>query len=209
MFMRRSLIATISVGLAASLAACGGGATKPDTTPSTSASTSPSPTATTDAGGPPAHWESKFTPAELTAARSAMHTWEEFRPLLDEIHKEGKLTPGAKATLQNYDFWWQRDIVTLGETYDNGGLRLVQGVKPLWAYAKFVRLNKDGTGEVVILQCTDYRPLHYRLNGSPQKIKKPKHLITPLLITMTKPDDEHDWMLEKSVLKDKASCSAE
>jgi len=209
MFMKRSLIATIAVGLAASLAACGGGEPQSDTTPSTSVSKSPSPTASTDAGGPPADWESKFTPAELTAARSAMGTWEKFRPLLDEIYKQGKLTPGAKTTLQKYDFWWQRDMVDLGETYDKGGLRLVEGVKPLWAYANSVRISKDGTGWVVIVQCTDYRPLRYTRNGKPQKINKPEHLITPLLVTMTKPDTDHGWMHEKSVLRDKASCSGE
>jgi hypothetical protein len=209
MFMKRSLIATIAVGLAASLAACGGGEPKSGTSPSTSVSSSPSPTASTDAGGPPADWESKFTATELTAARSAMHTWEEFRPLLDEIYKQGKLTPGAKATLQRYDFNWQRDMVDLGETYDKGGLRLVEGVRPLWAHAKSVRIGKDGTGWAVIVQCTDYRPLRYTRNGTSQKINKPEHLITPLLVTMTKPDTEHGWMHEKSVLKDKASCAGE
>jgi len=209
MFMKRSLIATIAVGLAASLAACGGGEPKSDTTPSTSASPSPSPTASTDAGGPPADWESKFTPAELTAARSAMDTWEEFSRLSFEIYKQGKLTPGAKATLQKYDFYWQRDVVELGETYDKGGLRQVSDVEPLWSYVKSVRLNKDGTGDVVIVQCTDYRPLRYTRNGKPQKIDKPTHLITPLLVTMTKPDDQHGWMYQKADLKDKASCSAE
>jgi hypothetical protein len=210
MFMRRSLIATIAVGLAASLAACGGGEPKSDTSPSTSVSTSPSPTASTDAGGPPADWESKFTATELTAARSAMDTWEEYSRLSAEIYKQGKLTLGAKATLQNYDFWWQRDIVTLGETYDKGGLRRVLDVKPLWSYAKSVELDKgDKTGNVVIVECTDYRPLRYTRNGKPQEIKKPKHLVTPLLITMTKPDDQHGWMYYKAQLKDKTSCSAE
>jgi hypothetical protein len=209
MFMKSSLIATIALGLAASLSACGGSDPKSDPTPSTSASTSPSPTSSPDAGGPPADWESKFTPTELTAAHDAMDTWEQFSPLLDEIYRQGKLTPGAKATLQKYDFNWQRDIVDLGETYDKGGLRLVEGVKPLWSYVKSVRISADGTGWVVIDQCTDYRPLRYTRNGSPQKINKPKHLITQLKVTMTKPDNEHGWMHEKSVLKDKTSCSAE
>lgn len=207
--MKRSLIATLAVGLAASLAACGGDEPKPQTTPSLSPSTSPSPTSNATAGGPPADWESKFTPAELNAAHRAMDTWERFRPLLDEIHKQGRLTPGAKATLQKYDFWWQRDIVTLGETYDKGGLRLVEGVEPLWSYVKSVKIGTDGTGWVVIFQCTDYRPLRYTRNGKPQKIDKPKHLVTPLLITMTKPDNKHGWMHQKAGLKDKASCSAE
>jgi hypothetical protein len=209
MNMKRSLIATIAVALAASLAACGGGEPNPDPTPSTPATTSPSPTSGAQAGGPPAGWESKFTPIELAAARNAIGTWEAFRPLLDEIYKQGKVTPGAKATLHKYDFGWQRDLVDLGETYDQGGLRLVEGVKVLWSYAQSVRLNKDGTGDVVIVQCTDYRPLRYARNGSPQKINKPKHLVTPLLVTMTKPDETHGWMHEKSELKDKTSCSAE
>ncbi len=208
--MKRTLIAATALALAGTLAACGGDdEPKSDPTPSTSASTSPTPTASTDAGGPPADWESNFTKAELAAAHKAMDRWNEYRPLLDQIHMQGRLTPGAKATLQEYDFWWQRDMVTLGETYDKGGLRLVEGVVPLWSYVKSVRLNKDGTGDVGIVQCTDYRPLRYTRNGKPQKVNKPKHLTTPLLITMTKPDAEHGWMQLESKLKDKSSCSAE
>jgi len=125
--------------------------TSPTPTASTN-STAPTPSAT---GGAPADWEEKFTTEELSAARNAMHTWERFRPRLDEIYKKGKLTPEAKKTLQEYSFFWQRDIVTLGETYEKGGLRLVEGVAPLWSYVNSVRLNKDGTGQVVIVQCTD------------------------------------------------------
>jgi len=207
--MKRSLIATIAFGMAACLGACGGDPTS-DATPSTSASTSPSSTSSADPGdGPPTNWESKFTPVQLTAVRNAMDTWETFRPLLDAIYRQGKLTPGAKATLQRYDFNWQRDMVDLGETYDKGGLRLVEGVVPLWSYAQSVKVSKDGTGWVAIVQCTDYRPLRYTRNGKPQQINKPKHLVTPLVITMTKPDTEHGWMHEKSALRDEASCSAE
>lgn len=207
--MKRSLIATVAVGLAASLTACGGGEPDPDTTPSTPATTSPSPTSSAEAGGPPADWESKFTPAELNAAHHAMDTWDEYRKLSAEIYKQGKLTPGAKATLQRYDFWWQRDIATLGETYDKGGLRRVSDVQGLWSFVKSVELDKGGTGDVVIVQCTDYRPLRYTRNGKPQMIDKPKHLVTPLLVQMTKPDKDHGWMYYKAILKDKASCSAE
>jgi hypothetical protein len=51
------------------------------------------------------------------------------------------LTPGATATLKEYDFWWQRDMVTLGETYEKGGLRRESDVEALWSYVKSVRLN--------------------------------------------------------------------
>ena len=170
--MKDSLIAaTLALGLAATLAGCGGGDPQSDPTPSTS--TRPSPTASGAPGGPPSDWESKFTPVQLTAAHAAIDTWEEYSPLSTEIYKRGKLTPGAIATLKKYDFWWQRDMVDLGETYDKGGLRLVSQVEPLWIYAKSTRLNKDGTGEVLIVQCTDYRPLRYTRNGQPQKINKP------------------------------------
>jgi hypothetical protein len=209
MNMKRSLVATIAVALAASLAACGGGEPNPDPTPSTPATTSPSPTSSSQAGGPPAGWESKFTPIELAAARDAMGRWEQYRQLSAEIYKEGKLTPGAKATLQKYDFGWQRDIVTLDETYEKGGLRRVSDVKALWSYVKSVELDEGGeTGDLVIVQCTDYRPLRYTRNGKPQDIDKPKHMITPLLVRMTKPDKDHGWMYYKAILKDKASCSA-
>ncbi|MGE3412884.1 MAG: hypothetical protein AB7L91_11735 [Dehalococcoidia bacterium] len=206
--MKRTLIAATTLALAGTLTGCGGDdQPESDATPSTTATSSPTPTS--DAGGPPADWESNFSDEELAAAEAAMARWDEYRPLLDQIHMTGKLTPGAKATLQEYDFWWQRDMVTLGETYDKGGLRLVEGVEPLWSYAKSVRLNDDGTGEVVIVQCTNYEPLRYSRNGKPQEIEKPKHLITPLLITMTKPDGEHGWMHQESKLKDKSSCADE
>ena len=210
--MKRTLIAATTLALAGTLAACGGddNEAKSDPTPSTSTSTSPTPTASTDAGGPPADWESKFTPAELAAGKEALARWEEWRQLSADIYRKGVLTPGARATLEEYDFWWQRDMVTLGETYEKGGLRRESDVKALWSYVKSVRLNDGGgSGEVVLVECTDYQPLRYTRNGQPQKINKPKHLVTPLLITMTKPDEEHGWMYFETDLKDKTSCAAE
>ena len=45
--------------------------------------------------------------------------------------------------------------MTLGETYDKGGLRRVGDVDPLWSYVKSVRIGADGTtGDVVIVACT-------------------------------------------------------
>jgi hypothetical protein len=205
--MKRTLIAATALALAGALAGCGGDdepKADPTQTPTTSSSTP-----TNEPGGPPSDWESNFTQAELAAGKKALGRWQEYRPLLDEIHMKGRLTPGAKATLQEYDFWWQRDIVTLGETYDKGGLRLVEGVTPLWTYVKSVKIgNRGETGDVVIVQCSDYRSLRYTRNGKPQNVNKPKHLVTPLLITMTKPDSEHGWMHFESKLKDKTSCAA-
>lgn len=208
--MKRTLIAALA--LAAGLAGCGGNEepkTDPPPTSSPTASTTPTPTATAAAGGPPADWELKFSPSELSAAQEAMKRWEKFRRLSAEIYRQGKFTPGAKATLQEYDFWWQRNIVVLGETYDKGGLRREESVEALWSYVDSVRLNKDGTGAVTIVQCTNYEPLRYSRNGKPVDIKKPKHLVTPLHITMTKPDVEHGWMHQETKLKDKQPCAPE
>ena len=211
--MKRTLVAATALSLAITLASCGDNDEDPAPSPSPSAdasSTTTSPsvptTSTSEAGGPPADWEANLTRIELEAAQSAMQSWEEFRPLLDDIYKKGQLTPGAKSTLQKYDFWWQRDIVDLGETYEKGGLRLEAGVEPIWSYASSVKLSPDGTGEVVITQCTYYEPLSYSRDGKVLDIKKPKHLITPLEITMTKPDGKHGWMHYETKLKDKTSC---
>ena len=207
--MKRTLIAATALALAGTLAACGGDdEPKSDPTPSPTVSTSQTPSQ--DAGGPPADWESKFTKPELAAGNEALARWTEWSRLSSEIYRQGRLTPGAKATLQEYDFWWQRDMVTLGETYEKGGLRRVEDAEVLWSYVKSVRISDDGTtGDIVIAACTDYRPLRYTRNGKPQKINKPKHLVTPLLITMTKPDAEHGWMYFKAHVKDKTSCSPE
>ena len=131
--MKRALVAAYALALVWVLFGCGGN-DEPEGDPAQSTlspTVSSSPTPTNDVGGPPTDWESKFTQAELTAGKNALARWQESAPLLDEIHRNGRLTPGAKATLQEYDFWWQRDIVTLGETYDKGGLRLVEGVSPV------------------------------------------------------------------------------
>ncbi len=207
--MKRTLIAATTLALTGTLAGCGGN-DEPKADPTQSPTVSSSPTPTSDAGGPPTDWESNFTEAELAAGKKALARWHEWRQLSAEIYRNGVLTPGAKATLQEYDFWWQRDMVTLGETYEKGGLRREADVEALWSYVKSVRLNNGGkSGEVVIVECTDYEPLRYTRNGKPQKIKKPKHLVTPLVITMTKPDEQHGWMYYETDLKDKKSCAAE
>lgn len=207
--MKRTLIAATTLALAGTLTGCGGDdQPESDATPSTTATSSPAPTS--DAGGPPADWESNFTEAELAAGKEALARWTRWRQLSAEIYRNGVLTPGATATLKEYDFWWQRDMVTLGETYEKGGLRRESDVEALWSYVKSVRLNEGGkSGQVVIVECTNYEPLRYTRNGKPQKINKPKHLVTPLLITMTKPDGQHGWMYYETDLKDKTSCAAE
>jgi hypothetical protein len=207
--MKRTLLVVFALSLAGSLAACGGDDPKADSTPTAPTSVPSSPTPTSAGGGPPTDWESKFTASELAAGRKALARWTSWRQLSSEIYKNGVLTPGAKATLQDYDFWWQRDLVTLGETYENGGLRREGDVEALWSYVKSIRIDNDGTtGQVVIVECTDYRPLRYTRNGEPQKVNKPRNPVTPLLITMTKPDAQHDWMYYRTDLKDERSCAA-
>ena len=89
--MRRTLIAATALALVGILVGCGGNdEPKGDPTQSTQSPTvSSSPTPTSDAGGPPTDWESKFTQAELTAGKKALARWQEYRPLLDEIHRKG------------------------------------------------------------------------------------------------------------------------
>lgn len=201
MLLRRTTTAAaVLVAVMISVAACGGeNDPGPTTDPSpTASSTSPS----AEPGGPPAGWEDKFTREELQTYNAALNGWENYNRYVTPIYQAGMDTPEARETLKKYSALWQRDVVELAETYDKGGLRLAQDVEPLWTYAKSITPTY-----VVIVQCTDYGPLRYTRNGEPQKINKPKHLVTPLLVKMTKPEG-HDWLYGGVTLKDKSSCDA-
>ena len=212
--MNRTLVAAACVALSVMVTGCAGdgeATDQPSPSPSSSSSTPPEPTTDPSSTGDtyPTDWEANFSGSDLDAARDALSRWSEYRELSAEIYRKGRLTPGAKATLQDYDFWWQRDIVKLGETYDKGGLRRASDVESLWAFVKRVDVADGGdTGDIVIVDCTDYRPLRYTRNGEPFEVDKPKNLVTTLLVTMTKPDSEHDWMYYEAKVEDETACTA-
>lgn len=175
-----------------------------DPIPEASTSVSPSQTPTTTpvkTGGPPAGWEKKFTQRQLNTYDAALARWTRFSELNDSIYQKGKNTRQARAALREYDLFSQRNIKILGETFDKGGVRQVGSAEAQWSYAKTVKTNR-----VVLIQCLDYSNLRYTKRGKVMR-NRPKHLVTPLVVRMTKPDDRN-WMFESSTLKDKTSCTA-
>lgn len=192
--------ATAALLLAASVG-CSDSQADPIPKASTSATPSQTPTTAPKTGGPPVGWEKKFTQQQLNTYDAALARWTRFNELNNSIYQKGKNTPQARAVLREYDLFSQRNIKTLGETFDKGGVRQVGSAEAQWSYAKTVKTNR-----VVLVQCLDYSNLRYTKKGKAMQ-NRPKHLVTPLVVRMTKPNDRN-WMFESSTLKDKTSCTA-
>ncbi|WP_460815044.1 hypothetical protein [Nocardioides korecus] len=195
---------TLIAACSGSLAACGGGS-DPESKPPPSAPTStkdPSPSSDpSGTGGPPTGWQDKFTHEQMDTYNAALRRWKQYTKLSNEIYRKGKDTPDARATLQEFSLFWQRDALTLATDYDKGGLRREVPAEPLWTYATSVKPTY-----VVIVQCTDYSKLKYTKSGDVLD-NKPSHLVTPLVVRMGKPKGK-DWVFAGSTLKDKKSCVA-
>lgn len=205
MSLRRiSTMLAVIVALSGSLTACDGD-NDPQTKPSPSTTTSATDRSPSDdpseAGGPPAGWEDKFTRDQLNAYNAALRRWQQYTKLANEIYRKGKDTPEARKTLEEYSLFWQRDAVTLARDFDKGGIRAEVPPKPLWTYATSVEPN-----QVAIIQCTDYSKVKYTKNGDVLD-NKPKHLVTPLIVRMTRTTDGV-WKVRTTALKDKKSCAA-
>jgi len=203
MTLRRRLLAlALCAALSGGLIACGGGG-DPETKPAPSNTESmedPSPRDdSSEAGGPPAGWEDKFTRGQLNSYNAALRRWEQYTKLANEIYRQGKDTPEARKILQEYSLFWQRDVLTLQTQFDKGGLRQEVPDKPLWTFATTIKPTY-----VVMVQCTDYRDIRYTKNGDVLD-NKPKHPVTPLIIRMTKLRTG-DWVHRGSTLKDKKTC---
>ena len=202
MCLRKNATAVVATAvLMLGAAACGGG-NEPEADPTPIPTTSPtqSTSPTDPPGGPPEGWEDKFTRDQLNIYNAALGRWERYTELANEIYRKGKDTPEARAVLREYNLFWQRDIVTLAQVYDEAGTREERPPEPLWTYARSIKPT-----QVVIIQCTNYSEVRITRNGEVID-NKPKHLVTPLVIQMTKPKGR-DWMFEGSTLKDKASCA--
>jgi hypothetical protein len=200
----RVLLATVLAFLLL-MAGCGGDP-EADPLPSFSPDNQPSASAS-PSGGPPPGWENKFTAQELSAAYAALNDWERWRDLRGEIYRKGKVTESAKRYLQQYSFNWQRDLVDLEVTYQEGGVRIITQPTARWAYVKSITIDKNGFGYGFIVQCTDYNDVLVTQNGKEVSGTKPKNLVTPLVIRMVKPDADHGWMQDESTLKDAESCN--
>jgi hypothetical protein len=198
---RRLLTLALVVTLSSSLAACGG---DPEAKPAPSKTSKETPSPSEDpskAGGPPAGWEDKFTRQELNTYNAALRRWEQYTKLANEIYRKGRDTHDARNTLREFSLIWQRDVLTLSTDYEKGGLRREVPSEPMWTYAQSVKPTY-----VVIVQCTDYSKIKYTKNGDVLD-NKPKHLVTPLVVRMSKPKGK-DWVFQGSTLKDKESCVA-
>ena len=159
---KRLVTLTLIATLSGSAAACGAGA-DPGTQPSPSNTTSqngPSPSGGPGeaGGGPPTGWEDQFTRKQMDSYHAALRRWEQYTKLSNEIYRQGKNTPDARATLQEFSLFWQRDVVTLARDFERGGIREEVPPTPLWTYA-----NSIEASQVAMVQCTDYSEL-----GSPK-----------------------------------------
>jgi hypothetical protein len=170
-----------------------------DPTP-TAPTTSSTPTPTTPA------WQAKFTAEQLEAYDAALERWQKYTEKTNEIYRVGKDTPEARAVLREYSMQWQGDVAVLADTADRK-VRIERPAKPLSWKAVSIKLNDDGTGNLIISQCTSYRDILVTQGGKPIGEAKPEHVVTALTINMSKPKG-YDWMVAATDLKDKRSCAA-
>ena len=123
----------------------------------------------------------------MNSYNAALRRWEQYTKLSNEIYRKGKNTPDARDTLQEFSLFWQRDVVTLARDYDKGGIREEVPPKPLWTYATSIEDRPSRDDRSAPTTAT----LKYTKNGDVLD-NKPKHLITPLVVRMTKTTDG-DW----------------
>ena len=201
--MAAALLAVSMLGVAG----CGGSDQKNEpASPTPSASpTSPSSPATEEPGGPPTGWEDKYSADELNAYNAALARWQRYNELTEPIYKAGRDTPEARKIIREYELQWRRAISDLVQYYDKGGLRNEVPPSSLWTQAISVSLNPDGTGTVIIEQCTDYRSAVVTKDGKPAEGAIPKHPITLLAVHMAKAKG-NDWKVAALKLADKTSC---
>ncbi len=189
----RLVTLTLIAALSGSLTACGG-SSDPETKPPPSNSTGtkdPSPSDDpSDAGGPPTGWEDKFTREQMNTYNAALRRWQQYTKLSNEIYRKGKDTPEARDTLQEFSLFWQRDVVTLARDFDKGGIREEVPPKPLWTYATSIEADAKWRWSSAPTTARS----KYTKNGDVLD-NKPKHLVTPLVVRMTKTTD---WGLEVS-----------
>lgn len=175
-----------------------------DPAPSRTSGLSTSTSSPSSTETPPA-WESKYSPRELDQYREALRRWQEYTAKTHEIYEAGSDTPGALRVFKEYSLAWQGAAAVLADSASRH-IRVTVPERPLSTRAISVRLNQDGTGTVEISQCTDYRPVTVLQDGKQIETSRPSHLVTPLVINMTKPAGR-DWMVAKTELKDHSSCA--
>lgn len=189
LFPRRLTVATMSVALLATTAACGGDdepEAKPSSTPTTQ---SPSPTESTPTE--PA-WEDKYTEAQLDGYEAALSRYEEYETRTEPIWAEGKATDRAEALFKQYypSPLWQGQFQLLS-SYEQGAVTRSGLADVYWSKAKSI---SDTGRSVVINQCVDYTPIITKQNG--RETDRPAWALEPNLRTihLEKPDGS-DWLI--------------
>ncbi len=189
LFPRRLTVATISVALLATTAACGGDdepEAKPSSTPTTQ---SPSPTESIPTE--PA-WEDKYTEAQLDGYEAALSRYEEYETRTEPIWAEGKVTDRAEALFKQYfpSPIWQGYLQRLA-TYEQVDVQVEGLADVYWSKAKSI---SDTGRSVVINQCVDYTTISTTQRGKPAKPVKWQQKPNLRTISLEKPDGS-DWLI--------------
>lgn len=178
----------------------------PTRSPSSSASP-PSPSSpATEPGGPPAGWEDKYTADELGAYEAALARWKRYQQAAGPIDAAGKYTPEAEELYREYIVTWQTSVIQLRGA-EKAGVRVEVPPEALWTIADSVEIKADGSGTVVLRQCTDYGDVRVTKDGVvTEDGVKPKHLVTPILIRMVTLDGK--WKYVETTIEDESACTA-
>ncbi|MGB3762930.1 MAG: hypothetical protein WA966_06875 [Ornithinimicrobium sp.] len=104
------------------------------------------------------------------------------------------------------DLRWRERIRAL-EGIERAGLKEIRTAQPLRTRAGKIRLQPDGTGLVVIDQCTDYTSIRYERNGKVERGLKPENLLSPLIVAMRKQSPTADWKVADIELRGSKSCA--
>ncbi|MDE0778283.1 MAG: hypothetical protein OSB43_18545 [Nocardioides sp.] len=189
---RRIAVATVSIAVLATTAACGGGVDEPEAKPSSSAPpttqspspTEPSPTETV--------WQDKYTDAQLDAYEDALARYQEYETRSEPIWAAGEATDRAEEIFKQYypsPLWQGQD--RLLTSYEQGGVTRTGLADVYWSRAKSI---SDGGLSVVVNQCVDYTPIVTKQNG--KEAERPAWALKPNLrtITLEKPEGS-DWLI--------------
>lgn len=192
-----------------SAAACSGDDPQAEPTPTPPSSSLPpsTPSApTSEPGGPPADWEDSYTADELSAYEAALSRWSRYQQAVESIDAAGKYTPEAEDLYREYIVTWQTSVIQLRDA-EKAGVRVEVPPEPIWTIADSVEIKADGSGTVVLRQCTDYSKVRVTKDGTvTEEGVKPEHVVTPILIRMVTLDGK--WKYVETTIEDESTCAA-
>ncbi|WP_159083765.1 hypothetical protein [Nocardioides terrigena] len=203
--MKLALSGVVALLVLCAASGCSTEASDPGAEPTSLPTQAPSAVDPSTPSEPPA-WHEKFTAEQIDAYEAALNRWQQYAERTNEAWRVGDNSAEARATIREYDMQWQATLSVFEDSVTQG-IRIERPIKPIWSKPTLIRLGSDGTGTVVIYQCTDYRGLLVTQNGRELRGTKPDHRITPFTVHMAKPEDG-DWMVARTQLKDAVSCDA-